>query len=59
MKRIALFGVLAAAIAICFCLTGCDDDSTIPTKTGGGGKSQYYIPKGNKHGGKYLHVPKN
>ena len=56
MKRIALLGVLTAAIAVCFCLTGCDEEYNVPTKTGGGGKSQPYVPAGNKNGGQYMHM---
>ena len=39
MKKIALLGVLVTALAACICLTGCDEEYNVPTKTGGGGKS--------------------
>ena len=58
MKKKVLFGVLVTAISACLCLTGCDDEYKVPTKTGGGGKSQTYIPKGNKNGGQYVHLEK-
>ena len=58
MKKIALLGVLVTAIAACICLTGCDEEYNVPTKTGGGGKSQPYLPAGNKGGGQYIHLDK-
>ena len=60
MKKIALLGVLTAAIAVCVCLTGCDDSGTyvVPTKTGGGGQQQPYLPGGNKGGGQFIHLDK-
>ena len=39
MKKIALLGVLVTALAACICLTGCDEEYNVPTKTGGDGKS--------------------
>ena len=62
MKKIALLGVLTAAIAVCVCFTGCDEKKSgtyiVPTKPGGGGQQQPYLPAGNKGGGQYMHLDK-
>ena len=58
MKKIALLGVLVASVAACLFLTGCDDEYKVPTKTGGGGRQQPYLPKGNSNGGQYIHLDK-
>jgi len=51
-----LIGLLTALCAAF--LAGCGDGGgyDVPTKTGGGGKQQPYIPAGNKgSGGRYGH----
>ena len=59
MKKMILMGALAAVVAVCFCLTGCGEDGySVPTKTGGGGKSQPFLPAGNKGGGQFIHLDK-
>lgn len=57
MKKILIIGLLTT---VCAVIVGCDDGGghNIPSKTGGGGRSQTYVPAGNRNGGQYMHVPK-
>jgi len=61
MRKILAMLLLASFFAMF--LSGCDDDNggkyKVPTKTGGGGREQPYIPAGNKAGGQYVHLDKN
>ncbi len=57
MKKLIL---LVLAFVICVAFTGCAQKGTyeVPTKTGGGGQQQPFIPAGNSNGGQYLHLDK-
>ena len=58
MKKLLLSCLAATACCVFIAICGCDDSGyDIPTKTGGGGKQQPYVPAGNKgSGGRYMHV---
>lgn len=60
MKKMLLVALLSAVCASF--LAGCGKSSNggydVPTKNGGGGREQPYIPAGNKNGGQYVHFGK-
>jgi len=56
MKKILFLLVVMASVLF---FSGCskeDGGYDIPTKTGGGGQQQPYVPAGNKNGGQFMHA---
>ena len=57
MKKFLIIGLVVAVCSIFLAGCGKGGGYNLPTKTGGGGKQQTYIPAGNKgSGGRYMHV---